>query len=64
VDDKKDDACSGPPWPLDRIESESFATHELTQVRIGANGDPTDPDSHRRLAEFRHVHRPSTDPAM
>jgi len=53
VDDKKDDACSGPLWPLDRIESDSFATHELTQVRIGVIGDPTDPDIHHWLAEFR-----------
>jgi hypothetical protein len=53
VDDKKDDICSGPLLPLDRIASESFATHELTQVRIDGIGDPTDPDTHHWLAEFR-----------
>jgi hypothetical protein len=63
VDDKKDDIRSGPPWALDRTESESFATHELTQVRIGTIGDTTDPDMHRWLAEFCHVHGPSAGPA-
>jgi SAM-dependent methyltransferase len=55
VADKKDDIYSGPPWPLDRAEVESFATHELTQVRIDTIRDPADPDIRRWLAEFRHV---------
>jgi SAM-dependent methyltransferase len=59
VANKKDDPQSGPPWPLDRAEIESFATHELTQVRIDAIPDPTDPDTHRWMAEFCHVGGPS-----
>jgi hypothetical protein len=57
--DKKDYPYSGPPWPLDRTAIESFATHELTQVRIGAIPDPTDPDTHRWMAGFCHVGGPA-----
>jgi SAM-dependent methyltransferase len=63
VADKKDDEYSGPPWPLDRTEIESFATHELTQVRIDTIDDPADPDNRRWLAEFCHVDGPAVGPA-
>jgi SAM-dependent methyltransferase len=63
IADKKDDIYSGPPWPLNRAEVESFATHELTQVRIDAIPDPTDPDIHRWLAEFCHVDGPQVGAA-
>jgi len=56
VDDKTGDTYSGPP---DRAAIESFATHELTQVRIDAIQDPTDSDIDRWMAKFRHVDGPS-----
>lgn len=52
---------SSPPWPLSRVEVESFAGDELIQVRIADHRDPADPGWFRWMAEFHHVDRAADD---